>query len=92
MSPVPDSLIPEQLRCALDAHAPNVFVRRLMDWLVATVIPAASADGRRPTGLSLARTLAVIRYFWIRMPLPILVRHAAVKGARRIFPRTASAS
>jgi hypothetical protein len=36
--------------------------------------------------------LATIRYFWIRMPLPILVRHAAVKGARRIFPRTASAS
>lgn len=77
---------------ALEAHAPSALVRRLMDWLVANAIPPAPFDERAPLGLSLARALAVIRYFWIRMPLPILVRHAAIKSARRIFARAASAS
>jgi hypothetical protein len=84
--------VPETVWQMLDAHAPNALVRRLIDWLVADVTPPAPVDGRASLGLGLARTLAVIRYFWIRMPLPILVRHAAVKGARRIFPRAASAS
>jgi hypothetical protein len=63
-----------------------------MDWLVASVMPPAPIAAPRPLGLGVARAVAVVRYFWIRMPLPILVRHAAVKGARRILPRTASAS
>ena len=82
-------------RCGgrLDAQAPNAVVRRLIDWLVANVTPPAplSTSDRRLDSV-LPALLALIRYFWIRMPLPILVRHAAVKGARRIFPRTASAS
>lgn len=84
--------VPEPVWRMLDAHAPNAVVRRLMDWLVASVAPPAPVDERASLGLGLARTLAVTRYFWIRMPLLILVRHAAIKGARRIFPRTASAS
>ena len=83
--------VPEVAWRALDSHAPNAAVRRLMDWLVANVTPPVPED-RAPLGLGLARTLALIRYFWIRMPLPLLVRHAAVKGTRRIFPRAASAS
>jgi hypothetical protein len=84
--------VPEEARRQLDAHAPGALVRRLMDWLVASVTPPAPAANRSPIRISLARMLAVVRYFWIRMPLPLLVRHAAVKGVRRIFPRTASAS
>jgi len=84
--------VPESAWRMLDAHAPNGLVRRLVDWLVVSVTPPEPVDGRTPLGLGLARAFAVIRYFWIRMPLPILVRHAAVKGARRIFPRAASAS
>lgn len=83
--------IPEPVRGMLEVHAPRALTGRLVDWLVVSVTPPAPADESR-FGLSLARTLALIRYFWIRMPLPVLVRHAAVKGARRIFPRTASAS
>jgi hypothetical protein len=71
--------------------APGSVACRLMDWIVGHAVPppvgrASSLAART------ARGLAVVRYFWIRMPLPILLRHAAVKGARRIFPRTASAS
>jgi hypothetical protein len=91
VSPAPDTLVPEALRRALEAHAPNALVRRLMDWLVGSVTPPSLGE-RASIGLGLARMLAGIRYFWIRMPLPILLRHAAVKGARRILPRPASAS
>jgi hypothetical protein len=84
--------VPEGVWRALDPHAPGALVRGLMDWLVASVMPPAPIAAPRPLGLGVARAVAVARYFWIRMPLPILVRHAAVKGARRIFPRTASAS
>ena len=83
--------VPQPVWRALETHAPNAFVRRVMDWLVGNVTPPAPIDERAPPGLGFARNLAVLRYFWLRMPLPILLRHAAVKGVRRIFPRAASA-
>jgi hypothetical protein len=84
--------VPESVWRLLDAHAPGRTVRRTIDWLVASVAPPPSSDEGLSPGPALARTLALVRYFCIRMPLRVLVRHAAVKGVRRIFPRTASAS
>jgi hypothetical protein len=84
--------VPEAAWRALGAHAPNAAVRTLIDWLVVNVTPPVPADQRTPLGLRLARAIALVRYFWIRMPLSILVRHAAVKSMRRLFPRTVSAS
>jgi hypothetical protein len=84
--------VPESAWDRLAPHAPGARVARLMDWLVVRATPPLPTDGPPPAAARLARWLASLRYFWIRMPLPILLRHAAVKGVRRILPKTAPAS
>jgi hypothetical protein len=84
--------VPEAVWTRLAAHAPGGRVTRLMDWLVVGATPPLPTDRRPAFAARVARWLGSIRYFWIRMPLPILLRHAAVKGARRLLPKTASVS
>jgi hypothetical protein len=86
-TPVPDVAWSQRA-----AHVPSARVARLMDWLVVGATPPLPTDGPPAMAARLARWLGSIRYFWLRMPLPILLRHAAVKGIRRILPKTASAS
>lgn len=84
--------VPEPAWARLAAHGPGAGVRRLMDRLVVGAAPPLPLDGSPAIAARCARWAASVRYFWIRMPLPILVRHAAVKGMRRMFPKAASAS
>jgi hypothetical protein len=84
--------VPESVRARMAAHAPGASVRALMDWLVASAAPPLPLERSAPPAVRIARWLATMRYFWLRMPLPILLRHAAVKGYRRLFPRIASTS
>lgn len=69
--------------------APGRTTVRTMDWMVARATTPVSPEGRLRASARLARWLALARYFRIRMPLPILVRHAAAKGVRRLWPRFA---
>jgi hypothetical protein len=64
---------------------------RTMDWLVARATTPPPPEGRQLASARAARWLARARYFRIRMPLPILLRHAATKGIRRLLPHAASA-
>ena len=86
-TPVPD-FVWERMA----AHAPGAIVRGFMDWLVANALAPLPLERSPPIAARLARGLANLRYFWIRMPLPILLRHAAVKGLRRFLPRVAPTS
>lgn len=72
--------------------APGRTTVRTMDWMVARATTPVPPEGRLRASARLARWLALARYFRIRMPLPILVRHAATKGVRRLLPRFASAA
>jgi hypothetical protein len=83
--------VPESAWDRLAPHAPGERVARLMDWLVVGATPPLPTDGPPGAAARLARWLASLRYFWIRMPLPILLRHAVTKGVRRILPKPASA-
>jgi hypothetical protein len=81
---------PEQASRSLDGVAPSERVTASMDWIVARALPAAPLDRRVPLSVRAARTLALARYFWMRMPVPILLRHALAKGLRELRARTVS--
>lgn len=82
--------VPPHAWRVLDAFIPARAPRIAMDWVVARALPAAPLDRSVPLSVRTARTLALVRYFWMRMPLPILLRHAFAKGLREVRTRTAS--
>lgn len=57
----------------------------LMDRLFLAVFHTAGAAAKGP-GARLADRLLLLRSHWLKMPLPLLVRHLWTKGRRRIAP------
>jgi hypothetical protein len=70
------------------AFAPNAVQLCVMDWLVRTAIVAGSS-GQGGSG-TVARFLLFVRSHWIKMPLGVLLRHAAVKLFHRVHEANAS--
>ncbi|MDR3417112.1 MAG: nucleotidyltransferase family protein, partial [Nevskia sp.] len=70
------------------AFAPNAVQLRVMDWLVrAAIVAGSSGQGGSAT---VARFLLFVRSHWIKMPLNVLLSHAAVKLFHRMRERNAS--
>jgi Uncharacterised nucleotidyltransferase len=81
-----DTEVPPEVRSAADAWRPNVVVRRVMDAAVGSTLPPMAA-GRSRASHSLALCALYLRSHWLKMPLPLLVRHAFVKATRRLRTR-----
>jgi hypothetical protein len=73
-TPVPDAAL-----TALEEHAPGTVARSVMDILLANGLPPDSA---RPS-TRWARRALYVRGHWLKMPLPRLAWHLAVKSLRR---------
>jgi hypothetical protein len=77
-----DTPVPGAVRNAVEAWRPNLVVRLLMDAAVMSALrPAALGEAR--AGQRVALWILYLRSHWLKMPLPLLARHAAVKAARR---------
>ena len=70
------------------AFAPDAVQLSVMDWLVRRAIVARSPG--QGGGGALARFLLFTRSHWIKMPLGVLLRHAAVKLFYRMHERNAA--
>lgn len=78
--------IPAAVEQAAAAGAPGALTSTVMDWLFRHRFTAGPS--RRPTpGARVAKWLFYLRAHWLRMPLPMLVRHLSVKAGRRVRER-----
>lgn len=74
--------IPAPAARKIAAFGPNAATRAIMDWLVEAALIHAPPD--RPTPRAdFARWILFVRSHWLRMPPGMLIRHLAVKAARR---------
>ncbi|MCP5314645.1 MAG: nucleotidyltransferase family protein [Chromatiaceae bacterium] len=65
---------------AVAMHAPTPLIRRSMHWLIEqTLAPAGIGLWRS----ALAQRLLFVRSHWVRMPLPLLLRHLWHKARKR---------
>jgi hypothetical protein len=79
-----DTPIPEEVIRDLERVAPPRAVRVAMDFLVTeALVPGHPVFSRR---MRLARGLLSIRYHWLRMPPPLLIRHLLHKAFARRDP------
>jgi hypothetical protein len=85
-TPIPDS-VADRLR----AWAPFAVVVRAMDWLVSRAIFPTDPDRTPGSQVRFARALLLLRSHWLRMPPPLLIRHAVVKAMRRFMSRRPAA-
>ncbi|MFN0315719.1 MAG: nucleotidyltransferase family protein [Burkholderiales bacterium] len=83
-TPVPDSVIR-----GLDAWAPGKATAMLMNRLVPAALCPHNPDALPSTAVNACRSMLLARSHWLRMPLHLLARHAAVKFWRRFMPRKA---
>ncbi|RMD65020.1 MAG: hypothetical protein D6826_01080 [Alphaproteobacteria bacterium] len=75
--------VPAAIQDRVAAFGPRAPVPRLMDALVVrAILPGGAGSGRRATGF--ARWLLFVRAHWLKMPPGLLLRHLAVKTARRM--------
>ncbi len=77
--------IPAEAARGIEAFAPNILARGLMDMLVAATLVHVAPDRRAP-GAAFARWLLFVRAHWLRMPPGMLLRHLLVKATRRARP------
>ena len=78
--------IPPEIDQAAAAWAPGPILKFAMDWLFAYRFACDPPDKRR-AGAGFANWLLYLRAHWLRMPLPLLVRHLSVKAMRRVGER-----
>jgi Uncharacterised nucleotidyltransferase len=81
-----DTDVPREVRSATEAWRPNVIVRAIMDAAVISALPPVAA-GQSRAGHSVALWVLYLRSHRLKMPLPLLLRHAVVKAARRFRTR-----
>ena len=84
--------VPAGAVARLDAWRPAPAVRWAMDWMVSRTLLPGDPDRDRLVSSSAAAHLLFLRSHWLRMPLPLLIRHATVKGLRRCRALLPSAS
>ena len=78
--------IPAEVQRAAQAYAPAAWLAPIMDGLFAAqLLPRSSS--RQGARVTLALWLLYLRTHWLRMPAPMLVRHLAIKAARRLRER-----
>jgi hypothetical protein len=78
--------IPPNIERAAASGAPGPLLNVAMDWLFRHRF-APEPSREQPAGAALAQWLFYLRAHWLRMPLPMLVRHLSVKAVRRIRQR-----
>ena len=78
--------IPPAIEDAARAGAPGPLTGAMMDWLFRHRFTAGAA-GNRGVGGRVAHRLFYLHAHWLRMPLPMLVRHLSVKAGRRVRER-----
>lgn len=72
-TPMPTKMLPD-----MQSFLPNIAKLALLDWIFLRVLlPHHSLC--KPSGLSLANSLALLRGHWIKMPLFVLLKHTACK-------------
>ncbi|MCC7059698.1 MAG: nucleotidyltransferase family protein [Burkholderiaceae bacterium] len=74
--------VPDVVLSVVDAWGPPAPIRELMDALLLTHL-RLGAGGNVGWRGSLANNLLLIRTHWLKMPMPMLIRHLAVKSAKR---------
>jgi len=80
-TPVPSGIIE-----ASAAGAPGPLTGAALDWLFRHRFTAGPSR-ERSTSARLANWLFYLRAHWLRMPLPMLIRHLSIKAARRVQER-----
>jgi hypothetical protein len=78
--------IPPAIEDAARAGAPRPPTGAVMVWHYRHRFPAGAA-GNRGVGGRVAHRLFYLRAHWLRMPLPMLVRHLSIKAARSVRER-----
>lgn len=80
-----DTPVPPAVLRAAATHGPGALAQPLMDALWARALGPGHVSTTPPfTGT--ARALLFVRAHWLRMPLPLLLRHAAAKTAQALQP------
>jgi hypothetical protein len=75
--------IPQEVEEHLTEFEPGCGIARWMDWMVSRALLPPHPDAGRPLSARLASNLLFARSHWLRMPLPLLIRHTTVKALRR---------
>jgi len=83
--------VPPAVDKAVAAWAPGPILNFAMDRLFAHRFACDPPD-QTQTGASLAAWLLYVRSHWLRMPMPLLVRHLTVKAIQRVRQRVARRS
>jgi len=78
--------IPPAVVAAAGAGAPGPVTGALMDWLFRHRFTSGPSRHPGPGG-RVAKGLLYLRAHWLRMPLPMLLRHLSVKAGRRMRER-----
>lgn len=74
---------PVPVRLLDEAHVPAGIRQRLLDKLWLTVLATPAPPDAESMAQRFARWVVLLRAHWLRMPLPLLVRHAAIKAWRQ---------
>jgi hypothetical protein len=75
--------IPDDVASRLEAFRPALPVQWAMDQLVSRALLPPDPDEGRSIAGRLASNLLLLRSHWLRMPLPLLIRHTWIKTVRR---------
>lgn len=79
--------VPSRVQTRLDRHKPPDIVVAPMDHWVPRALFGPHPDDEPPGSAGFPGLALKVRAMWIRMPLPLLVYHSAMKSLRSIRPK-----